>query len=129
MIEAGHLLAATLPSFGSPSASTSQQKTRDCYLWYYVSQVLVHTGGEGWEEWYRTLSGLLASSQVQTGAQAGSWDPLGATPDRWGAYGGRLYVTTLHLLTLEVPYRHLPTYKVGDQVAQPADKQVEQQNP
>lgn len=129
VIEAGRLLAATLPSFGSPSASTSQQKTRDCYLWYYVSQVLVHTGGEGWEEWYRTLSGLLASSQVQTGAQAGSWDPLGATPDRWGAYGGRLYVTTLHLLTLEVPYRHLPTYKVGDQVAQPADKQVEQQNP
>ena len=114
VIEAGHLLAATLPSFGSPAASTSQQKTRDCYLWYYVSQVLVHTGGEGWEEWYRTLSGLLASSQAQTGAQAGSWDPLGATPDRWGAYGGRLYVTTLHLLTLEVPYRHLPTYKVGD---------------
>jgi hypothetical protein len=45
---------------------------------------------------------------------AGSWDPLGPTPDRWGQYGGRIYVTTLHLLTLEVPYRHLPTYSLGD---------------
>jgi hypothetical protein len=30
-------------------------------------------------------------------------------PDRWGVYGGRIYVTALHLLALEVPYRHLPT--------------------
>jgi hypothetical protein len=34
-------------------------------------------------------------------------------PDRWGEYGGRLYVTALHLLALEVPARHLPTYSAG----------------
>jgi hypothetical protein len=28
----------------------------------------------------------------------------------WAKYGGRLYVTTLNLLSLEVNYRHLPLY-------------------
>jgi hypothetical protein len=38
-------------------------------------------------------------------------------PDRWGAYGGRIYVTCLHLLTLEVPDRRLPTYGSPEDVA------------
>ena len=89
---------------------TATDKTRDAYLWYYASQVLVHTGGPDWDRWYRSLVGTLASTQDTAGAKSGSWDPLGPQPDRWGQYGGRLYVTVLHLLALEVPYRHLPTY-------------------
>jgi hypothetical protein len=54
----------------------------------------------------------LAARQETAGEKRGSWDPLGAVPDRWGLYGGRLYVTTLHLLTLEVPARRLPTYSL-----------------
>jgi hypothetical protein len=105
----GRSLAAMRPTYG-----TAQQKIRDCYLWYYVSQVLVHTGGAEWDSWYASLDETLAASQAMAGESAGSWDPLGPTPDRWGQYGGRIYVTTLHLLTLEVPYRHLPTYSLGD---------------
>lgn len=105
----GRSLSAMRPSYG-----TTQQKIRDCYLWYYISQVLVHTGGQEWDSWYATLDETLATNQATTGESAGSWDPLGPTPDRWGQYGGRVYVTTLHLLTLEVPYRHLPTYSLGD---------------
>ncbi len=101
------LLAATSPSYGS-----AEQRARDAYLWYYASQVLVHTGGDPWNRWYRDLVDLLAEQQARTGPAAGSWDPLGSRPDRWGHYGGRIYVTTLHLLTLEVPARHLPTYSV-----------------
>jgi hypothetical protein len=41
---------------------------------------------------------------------AGSWDPLGTVPDKWGPHGGRIYVTALNLLSLEVNYRHLPIY-------------------
>jgi hypothetical protein len=33
--------------------------------------------------------------------------------DRWGADGGRLYVTCLSLYVLEVYYRHLPLYRSG----------------
>jgi len=113
VIESGRVLTAVLPTFG-----TKDQKSRDCYLWYYVSQVLVHTGGDNWQKWYDALEKQLAATQETTGSKAGSWDPLGATPDRWGAFGGRLYVTTLHLLTLEVPYRHLPTYSLSE--GQPA---------
>jgi hypothetical protein len=105
----GRTLAAMRPSYG-----TAEQSVRDCYLWYYISQVLVHTGGSDWDSWYGSLDETLAAHQTTTGESAGSWDPLGPTPDRWGQYGGRVYVTTLHLLTLEVPYRHLPTYSFSD---------------
>ena len=102
---AARVLTSVPATYGSAT-----DKTRDAYLWYYASQVLVHTGGPDWDRWYRSLVGTLASTQETAGAKSGSWDPLGPQPDRWGQYGGRLYVTALHLLALEVPYRHLPTY-------------------
>lgn len=102
-------LAAMKPAYG-----TRQARTRDAYLWYYASQVLVQTGGPEWDAWYGQLCTALEAEQVTEGEQAGSWEPLGTVPDRWGAFGGRLYVTALHLLALEVPYRHLPTYGVTD---------------
>ena len=67
--------------------------------------------GENWESWNKRLHPLLTSSQVQTGPLAGSWDPFETIPDRWADHGGRLYVTTLNLLSLEVYYRHLPIYE------------------
>lgn len=102
-------LAAMKPAYG-----TRQARTRDAYLWYYASQVLVQTGGPEWEAWYGQLCTALEAEQVTDGEHAGSWEPLGTVPDRWGAFGGRLYVTALHLLALEVPYRHLPTYGATD---------------
>ena len=102
-------LAAMKPAYG-----TRQARTRDAYLWYYASQVLVQTGGPDWDAWYAQLCTALEAEQVAEGANAGSWEPLGTVPDRWGAFGGRLYVTALHLLALEVPYRHLPTYGATD---------------
>jgi hypothetical protein len=110
VVQAARVLAAIPPEYG-----TATRKTRDSYLWYYASQVLVHTGGPEWERWYGRLVATLAATQESTGSQAGSWDPLGPAPDRWGIYGGRIYVTALHLLALEVPGRHLPTYSAAQQ--------------
>ena len=101
---AARVLAAIEPSYGSAA-----EKARDSYLWYYASQVLVHTGGAEWNRWYGQLVEVLAKQQESAGPKAGSWDPLLPVPDRWGEYGGRVYVTALHLLALEVPDRHLPT--------------------
>ncbi len=70
----------------------------------------MHTGGEPWERWYGSLVDTLEPEQRRSGERAGSWDAAGTIPDRWGLYGGRVYVTALHLLALEVPWRHLPTY-------------------
>jgi hypothetical protein len=109
LVAAGKFLATIEPSYG-----TSADKVRDSYLWYYASQVLVHTAGPDWDRWYARLVDTLAAHQETAGPKGGSWDPLAPQPDRWGEYGGRIYVTALHLLALEVPYRHLPTTSIGE---------------
>lgn len=96
-----------------PSLGTQLVPQRDTYYWYYATQVLYHAGGERWKSWYESLYPILVDSQVTQGAYAGSWDPDGPIPDAWGAYAGRLYVTTMNLLSLEVTYRHLPIYEAA----------------
>lgn len=104
---ADHLLR-NLPELGSGANST-----RDAYYWYYATQVMFHVGGEHWAAWNERLRPLLEKSQQQEGALAGSWLPAGQNRDRWGHAGGRHYVTTMHLLMLEVYYRHLPLFQSG----------------
>ena len=106
MIAGAEHLLQDLPAMG-----TSAQPQRDTYYWYYATQVMFHMRGKYWKEWNDRLHPLLVERQVQTGPMAGSWDPLGSVPDRWGPAGGRIYVTTLNLLSLEVYYRHLPIYE------------------
>lgn len=93
-----------------PRVGTARSPQRDTYYWYYATQVMFHMGGDYWERWNQTLTPILTDSQIKTGSQAGSWDPENPVPDRWGVHGGRLYVTTMNLLNLEVYYRHLPIY-------------------
>jgi hypothetical protein len=99
-------LRENLPAIGTP-----RQPLRDTYYWYYSTQVMNHMGGEHWRAWNAQLHPLLVNSQLRSGPLAGSWDPRGPVPDRWGLMGGRLYVTTLNLLSLEVQYRKLPLYE------------------
>ena len=84
---------------------------RDGYYWYYATQVMFHMGGDYWERWNRYLNPLLLDTQITVGPEAGSWDPNRPTPDLWAPYAGRVYVTTMNLLNLEVYYRHLPIYE------------------
>jgi hypothetical protein len=93
-----------------PAPGTKDATLRDTYYWYYSTQVLFHMGGERWKKWNSTLYPMLIDTQVTEGPNAGSWDPYQPTADLWAKYGGRLYVTTLNLLSLEVNYRHLPLY-------------------
>ena len=86
-------------------------RARDTYYWYYATQVLKHAGGEYWEQWRSALHPLLIGTQEKNGEMAGSWHPYKPVPDRWAPQGGRLYVTTMNLLSLEVKYRLLPLYE------------------
>jgi hypothetical protein len=106
MIRGSDYLLTNLPSEGSIDAPQ-----RDTYYWYYATQVLFHMGGDRWKQWNSRLHPILIRSQIIDGNQAGSWDAAGPIPDRWGPFAGRLYVTTLNLLSLEVYYRHLPIYE------------------
>ena len=91
--------------------SDANSRMRDTYYWYYATQVMKHAGGERWERWRSALHPLLIGSQVKTGELSGSWHPYKPVPDRWGPQGGRLYVTAMNLLSLEVRYRLLPLYE------------------
>ncbi len=95
-----------VPSNGSPG-----RPQRDLYYWYYATQVMFHMGGDHWQKWNENLNPLLIKSQIKEGKDAGSWSANEPIPDRWGSHAGRLYVTTMHLLNLEVYYRHLPIYE------------------
>lgn len=106
MIAGADYLKQRLPSHGS-----QRENERDTYYWYYATQVMFHMGGEHWKAWNDKLHPLLVNSQVKQGPMAGSWNPLLPVPDRWAPHAGRLYVTTMNLLSLEVYYRHLPLYE------------------
>lgn len=95
-----------------PPSSMNEQGKRDCYYWYYATQVMFQLQGDHWNAWNDRLRTLLIKSQQTSGALAGSWDPRG---DKWGDCGGRIYVTTMHLLMLEVYYRHLPLYRIAEE--------------
>jgi hypothetical protein len=89
------------------------QALRSIYFDYYATQVMHHMGGDAWKEWNPAMRDSLVNSQDQGKAnnkahQQGSWGPEG---DPFGAQGGRIMVTSLSLLTLEVYYRHLPLYR------------------
>jgi hypothetical protein len=86
---------------------------KNMYYYYYATQVMHHLNNEAWKTYNVKMRDSLISTQDK-GAdpvhkdQKGSWSPEG---DQWGAVGGRLMVTSLSLLTLEVYYRHLPLYR------------------
>jgi len=84
--------------------------TSDMYFNYNATQVMRHFGGDDWERWNKTMRRQLIDSQSHEGHAAGSW----FREDEHGHVGGRLYMTCMSVMTLEVYYRHMPLY--GEQV-------------
>ena len=82
----------------------------DMYYNYYATQVMHHWGGDEWKRWNEKMREQLVTTQKKTGHAAGSWD----IADAHGSQGGRLYMTCLAAMTLEVYYRHLPLYEQFD---------------
>ncbi len=85
---------------------------QNVYYYYYATQVMHHFGGTEWKDWNDKMREFLIKTQdskgtYDTNANFGSWNAAG---DPHGSHGGRLMVTSLNLLTLEVYYRYLPLY-------------------
>lgn len=78
------------------------------YYYYYATQVLHHMEGPEFDLWNHRMREHLIRTQQKTGHRAGSWNPEGTD---WGKTGGRLYATSMALMTLQVYYRHLPMYR------------------
>ncbi len=80
------------------------------YYWYYGTQALHHVGGAEWERWNFLMRDALVNTQETRGEAAGSWAPRG----EHASAGGRVYMTSLAVCTLEVYYRHLPIFRQID---------------
>jgi hypothetical protein len=80
------------------------------YYNYYATQVVFHYGGDTWKEWNKKMRDHLVATQVKDEKDHafGSWHFNG---DHGTASGGRLYLTALSAMTLEVYYRYMPIYK------------------
>ncbi|MDA0657877.1 MAG: terpene cyclase/mutase family protein [Planctomycetota bacterium] len=81
--------------------------SNNVYYNYYATQVLHHFQGARWDQWNRVLRDYLVAEQSQEGHELGSWyfeDDFGSD------IGGRLYITAMSTMTLEVYYRHMPIY-------------------
>jgi hypothetical protein len=96
-------------------ANLPKLEERNTYYWYYATQVMHNVPGPEWDTWNRQMRRVLIDSQVKEGCAAGSWDPYQPAPDPWRVPGGRIMVTSLCCLTLEVYYRYLPLYKLDAQ--------------
>ncbi|PQO38895.1 hypothetical protein C5Y96_03215 [Blastopirellula marina] len=78
----------------------------DMYYNYYATNVLCHYGGSQWEGWNDELKAYLIKTQSRKGYTTGSW----YFDEKHSRVGGRLYVTCLSAMILEVYYRHMPLY-------------------
>lgn len=84
----------------------------EIYYYYYATQVMHFCAPpEDWAKaWNPKMRDLLVETQDDsTGPNRGSWS---VDRSNWSRSGGRLYQTSLSLLTLEVYYRRLPLYNL-----------------
>ncbi len=106
---------ALIKGVGQVVADLRQSEQRNIYYWYYATQLLHNMQNKDWPRWnVKVRDGLVDMQVTGTGCDRGSWDPLHPVPDRWARAAGRLYLTSLSLLTLEVYYRYLPLYGPSD---------------
>ena len=84
----------------------------DFYYNYYATQVFFQFGGKPWTDWNNKMREYLISTQDTDGHMAGSWWLPGEKGNAANIIanqtGGRIYVTAMACLTLEVYYRYLP---------------------
>ena len=79
----------------------------DLYFNYYATQVMNHYDGPLWENWNATMRDQLVRDQASQGHEAGSW----YYDHPHSKAGGRLYNTSMAIMTLEVYYRYMPLYE------------------
>ena len=92
-----------------------ESNERNIYYWYYATQLLHNMQNKAWRQWNaRVRDGLVAMQVLGDGCDRGSWSPFAPVPDRWGRAAGRLFQTSMSVLTLEVYYRFLPLYRTTE---------------
>lgn len=87
-------------------------KKPNLYYNYYATQVMHHfhkPDAPEWQKWNEKMRDFLVEAQERDGHMAGSWH--WDTDAGHAEAGGRLYLTSLSTMILEVYYRHMPLYQ------------------
>jgi hypothetical protein len=98
-------------------ANMPVRDSQNIYYWYYAAQAMHNMNDRDWDRWNQKMRDIVVATLVREGCAAGSWDPDKPVRDAWGPAGGRLMMTSLSALTLEVYYRYLPLYQFGKPAA------------
>ena len=93
--------------FGAEYLGRMGPSGNNVYYDYYATQVLHHYQGPLWEQWNAVMRDHLVHTQAEDGHERGSWYFNG---DFGSDIGGRLYITAMSAMVLEVYYRHMPIY-------------------
>jgi hypothetical protein len=101
-------LLTSLPQWQDPT------DLKDFYYVYYGTLGMFQMGGDKWTKWNEVIKPLLVNNQCKgplplssaATDKDGSWDPYGHS----GKLGGRVFMTAMGALTMEVYYRYLPMY-------------------
>ena len=94
MPRAADLITAKLPLWNEDSI--------DYYYWYFASQAMYQMGGRHWAQWRSAIHSVLTSEQRTDENFRGSWDAASV----WGENGGRVYSTSMAVMTLQAEYRY-----------------------
>lgn len=92
---------------GAEHLSQMGPSSNNVYFDYYATQVMHHYQGPLWPRWNSILRDHLVQTQEKQGHESGSWYFEG---DFGSGIGGRLYITAMSAMILEVYYRHMPIY-------------------
>ncbi|MBP3693796.1 MAG: hypothetical protein J6J31_05115, partial [Thermoguttaceae bacterium] len=103
-----HLGAKRLAKFAMSEweAKKEEERVPDFYSWYKCSLAMQQYGGKEWEIWNEIVRNELVRLQRRgDDCLTGSWDPESDVYFEMGG-GGRIYVTAMGALTLQVYYRY-----------------------
>jgi len=81
------------------------------YYIYYASLAIFQNGGKEWRKWNKEMKKILLETQAKGGCVDGSWGINHNQKLWWDPLGGRVFSTTLAILTLEVYYRYSPLFR------------------
>ena len=93
---------------GAKQLKSFAPDVKDEYYTYYATYCMYQLGDEAWVKWNNVVrDAVLANQEKKDPNLRGSWAPDKSVY----AQGGRIYVTAMNIMTLEVYYRYLPIYK------------------
>jgi hypothetical protein len=91
------------PKWGDPNLGLGNGGGFPMYYAYYGTLTQFQMGGDYWKKWNASIKSMLVPNQHKGGDEDGSWDPIGGKDD---GLGGRVYMTAMGALCLEVYYRY-----------------------